>query len=76
MADSEVDAATFERWHGRLSAEVWWLLGFGQRPPEKMRLALAFSLIAQREYQAPELRGVIWLVDGRASSKLLAGVRA
>jgi hypothetical protein len=55
---------------------LWRLLGFRHRPPERKRLALAFSLMGRREYQSPELRGVIWLVGDPAACKLLAGVRA
>jgi len=76
FADSEVGAEAFERFYECLPAEVWRQLGFGNQPPAKMKLALAFSLIGQREHQAPELRGVIWLIGDLAASGLLAGVRA
>jgi len=72
---AELDAAAFERWYQRVPADVWQLLEF-HRPPVKLKLSLAFSLIGQPQHQAPQLRGLIWLLGDLAACGLLPGVRA
>lgn len=74
VANGDVDPDRFDRWYERVTAEVWELLGFAQRPPAKMTFALAFSLAAEHEHQAPEVRAVIWLVGDLAACRLLTGL--
>jgi hypothetical protein len=63
-----------EGWYERVTPMGGRLLGFGERAPAKMMVGLAFSLIGEREHQAPELRALIWLVGDLAGCKLLPGL--
>lgn len=73
--NADVEPGTFEAWFERVSPAVWSLLGFEQ-PPSRMMVGLAFSLLGQREHQAPELRALIWALGELAAVNLMPGLRA
>lgn len=72
--DAEVDEA-FDGWFDHVDHSTWERLGFAQRPP-RLSVALAFELMGAREHQAPELHGLIALVEFLAGAGLLHGVRS
>jgi hypothetical protein len=74
--EAEAGPARFDAWYERVTPPVWRLLGFEDDPPAKLVLSMAFSLLGQREHQAPEVRALIWALGDLASCNLLRGVRS
>lgn len=72
---ADVEPGSFDAWYERVSPAVWSLLGFEQ-PPSKMMVGLTFSLLGQREHQAPELRALIWALGELAAVNLMPGLRS
>jgi hypothetical protein len=74
-ATNEDDPDRLANWYARMTADVWKLLGFSQRP-SLLTLELAFSLLEQRDHQAPELRALILAVRFFGGADLLRGLSA
>jgi len=64
-----------EDWFEHVDVATWRKLGF-ERRPARLHVELAFALAREREHQAPELRGLIALVELLSGAALLRGVRA
>lgn len=62
-------------WFAHVDRPTWKRLGFAQAPP-RLHVELAFSLMAQRQHQAPELYSLIALVELLAGADLLYGLRS
>lgn len=73
--DERLDAADVNDWGQSVTPAVWQLLGF-DRPPTLLSIGLAFSLLGNRQHQAPELRALIWAVGDFAACNLMPGLRA
>lgn len=73
---SDIEAGVCEAWFEGVTSHVWKLLGFAERAPAKMTVQLAFTLIGQREHQAPELRALIWAIGDLAASNVMPGLRS
>ncbi len=66
----ERDPEAFERFYGRVSAEVWELLGF-ESAPARLELGLAFAGLADTDGMPEQLRLVIWILAELAAGDLL-----
>lgn len=71
----DFDASAVDDWFEHVTPPVWRLLGF-RAPPTRLSLGLAFSLLGEREHQAPELRALLWAVRDFAASGLMPGLAA
>jgi hypothetical protein len=74
-APDDADPSRLADWLAHVDRGTWRLLHFS-RAPRRLDIELAFSLIGRRQHQAPELRGLIALVQLLAGAELLRGLRA
>ena len=64
-------------WYRRVSGDVWRLLGFGDRPPPRLRVELAFAALSEGPgHQAPELRALVFAVEQFTTAGMLRGLRS
>lgn len=70
VAPQHEDPEQLTRWLARCQPRLWAALGF-KRPPAATTVELAFSLLCDRNHQAPELRALVAAVECFASANLL-----
>jgi hypothetical protein len=74
-APDDADADRLADWFSHVDRATWKRLGFDERP-SRLHVELAFTLLRERAHQAPQLHGLIALVEFLAGAGLLHGLRS
>lgn len=74
-APADEDPDRFADWFGHVERATWRRLGFTDAPA-RLEVELAFTLLRERAHQAPELHGLIALVEFLAGAGLIYGLRS